>query len=71
MFQYIVMFLLASTTSLFGNDTKGLIAGDVSPAPKSSVSTSNDDDSDDTGEVDDDIIITDEEDTDDDEGVQN
>lgn len=71
MIQYIVTFLLAATTTIFGSNSKGLIAGDVSPAPKSSVSTSTEDDSDDTGEVDDDIIITDEEDTDDDEGVQN
>jgi hypothetical protein len=68
MLQYVVMFLLATTTSLFGNNTKGLIAGDVSPAPKAAVAA--DEDTDDTGEVDDDILI-DDDNTDDDEDVQN
>ena len=68
MLQYVVLFLLTATTSLFGNNAKGLIAGDVSPAPKAAVSA--DEDTDDTGEVDNDIII-DEENTDDDEDVQN
>ena len=68
MFQYIVTFLLAATASLFGNNTQGLIAGDVSPAPKNAVPAEND--ADDTGEVDEDIII-DEEDEDDDEDVHN
>lgn len=68
MLQYLVMFLIAATTSVFGTNTQGLIAGDVSPAPKAAVSA--DEDTDDTGEVDDDIII-DEENTDDDEDVQN
>jgi len=56
--------------SLLGNNTQSLIAGDVSPAPKSATSSTAEDDADDTGEWDDDIII-DEENEDDDEDVQN
>ena len=58
MMQLIAMLLLAAAPSLQANDTKGLIAGEVSPATEE------------TGEVDEDIIITDEEDTNDDEGVE-
>ncbi len=68
MLQILMIFLLATSVSLFGTSGMNHLAGSVSP------STSNeqgDDDADDTGEVDEDIIITDDEDSDDDEGVNN
>ncbi len=64
-----MMFLLVTTAAVYGHDTKGLIAGEVSPATSSTQQDTAD--SDDTGEVDEDIIITDEVNTNDDEGFSN
>lgn len=68
MLQFLMMFLLATSASLFGTNGMNHLTGNVSPAASSE---QGDDDSDDTGEVDEDIIITDDEDSNDDEGVNN
>jgi hypothetical protein len=69
MLYLLVTFLLTISASLYGNNDRALLAGDVSPsAPKSANAA--DDDTDDTGEVDEDVIIN-EDDSTDDEGVNN
>jgi predicted metalloprotease len=84
MFQILTICLLVVSGFLYGNNPRGLLAGDVSPSasknsnsssqqetPSASYSDSDEEDSEDTGEVDEDIIINDEENTNDDEGVSN
>jgi hypothetical protein len=70
MLNLLVTFLLTISASLYGNNDRALLAGDVSPAAPKSANAA-DDDTDDTGEVDEDVIITDDDDSTDDEGVNN